>query len=542
MADRRLLDQFGTPIAPETIAVLREEISATAAIAGRPPFPGHRAFGIDPQRLGAIIRAADSGNTMEWMILAEEIEELFSHYQAVLSKRRRQVSQLSVTVVDADETQEGIKHGQLVRDWIKTGLLHHALFDITDAIGRGYSVHEIIWASEPGRVWPARLEYRPQRYFELSWEDGATLLLRDQGAFVPLLAHKFLTHKHPSKSGQAQRSGLTRMVAWLWMYSAFTLRDWSLFCQGYGLPVRVGRYGPEAGENDKRVLWRAVSSIAGDVAAIIPKSMEIEFVRDGDRAGGTELYLKRADWLNREVSKLVLGGTAGTEAIHGGHAVGQEHRAAEADVERFDGGLLANSITRQIVQPMVAFTFGPQADYPRVVIGEPDRVPLTDVVEAIADLGGMGLKVKASQIRERLQLDEPKDGDEIIGGPPAQVPKPDIPAPVRMLPADGHAARPFLGRLISQHAAHGPDALEALTDRLAQDAAGALAGMTAQVRHQFDVASDMHDLAARLHRLNLPIEQFAEAMARGMALAHMVGQAELLDELHPHAAAARGVR
>ena len=29
-------------------------------------------------------------------------------------------------------------------------------------------------------------------------------------------------------------------------------------------------------------------------------------------------------------------GTAGTDAINGGNAVGQEHRQAEADVERFD--------------------------------------------------------------------------------------------------------------------------------------------------------------------------------------------------------------
>jgi hypothetical protein len=52
-------------------------------------------------------------------------------------------------------------------------------------------------------------------------------------------------------------------------------------------------------------------------------------------------------------------------------------------------------------------------------------------------------------------------------------------------------------------------------------------------RAQFDAATDMRDLAHRLHNMKLPTDQFADAMARGMALAHMVGQAELLDELHP---------
>jgi hypothetical protein len=72
--------------------------------------------------------------------------------------------------------------------------------------------------------------------------------------------------------------------------------------------------------------------------------------------------------------------------------------------------------------------------------------------------------------------------------------------------------------------------VEALTARVAADAAGALAGMTGAVRHAFDQAHDMRDLAHRLAALRLPDHAFAEAMARGMALAHLAGQAELLHE------------
>jgi hypothetical protein len=35
----------------------------------------------------------------------------------------------------------------------------------------------------------------------------------------------------------------------------------------------------------------------------------------------------------------------------------------------------------------------------------------------------------------------------------------------------------------------------------------------------------------RLGRLHLSRQQFTEAMARGMALAHLAGQAEMLDEI-----------
>jgi hypothetical protein len=70
-----------------------------------------------------------------------------------------------------------------------------------------------------------------------------------------------------------------------------------------------------------------------------------------------------------------------------------------------------------------------------------------------------------------------------------------------------------------------------MTQRLADDAAGALAGMTETIRAAFEAASDMTDLSHRLQRLQLPQAEFAEAMTRGAALAQLVGQASLVAEL-----------
>jgi phage gp29-like protein len=545
-----LIDESGKVISSTYIASLRDEISPVDATVGRPPFSGHLAYGMDPVRLGTIMRASDNGSSLDWMILAEEIEELFPHYYSVLSKRKRQVVQLPVTIEPAGDDPESQKHAELVQNWIDDGVLADAMMDMFDAIGKGYSVHEILWSTEPGRVVPKEFCYRPQRFFELSWKDGSTLWLRGEAGFIDLQPHKFVVHRHRSKSGTIMRGGLTRIIAFLWMFSAFTLRDWALFCQAYGMPIRIGRYGPEASETDKRVLWRAVSSIAGDVAAIIPKSMEMEFVKDSERTAGSTLYEKRADWLNREVSKVVLGGTAGTEAIHGGHAVGQEHRAAEQDVERFDAGLLSTTLTRQVVHAMVAFTYGPQKKYPKLLIGRPDEVPLKDVIAGVADLAPIGLKVKASEIRERLGLSKPEEGDEVIGGPPEPVEKTPVPS-LAVTPPELQqqlGRQPWLSQLITKHSEAPPELVEAMVARLEQDAAGAMGGMIEIVRAQFEQATDMQDLVHRLSALKLPADEFAEAMSRGMALANLVGQADVVSDLvsrtaiERHAALSSSVR
>jgi phage gp29-like protein len=422
---------------------------------------------------------------------------------------------------------------------------------VCDGIGKGFSVHEIVWDTTTKAFVPASLNFIESKHFEVSWYDGRTIWLRDSAVQAPgtdqanpgfrgLAPHKFLVHRHPVKSGVITRSGLTRAVAWVWMYANYTQRDWAVFTQAYGMPIRLGRYGPEASQSDKQVLWRAVSSIAGDVAAIIPKSMEIEFVTGSDRSRGHELYNQRGDWLNFEVSKLVLGSTASTDAIRGSRASAVEHRQVEKDAERYDAGKLAATFTRQLAATLIALNFGPQDAYPVIGIGQPDATELKDVIAAVADLGPLGLKVKAEEIRDRLQLSEPQPDDEVVGGtPPAPVPTDPIVHPAVALPSDSgegdgsEQARGDLlrGLMLEHSAAFDTDVLEPLTRRLGEDAAGALAGMTKPIREAFEAAHDMRDLATRIAGLVLSPDDFAEAMARGLALAQLIGQAALLDEL-----------
>ena len=547
MADSGLVDEFGDPISRATIAAMRADIAPIGGQHGRPPFAGHMAWGIDPGRLATIVKAADAGSSLKWFILAEEIEELFTHYASVLAKRRRQVAQLPITVTAATGETDAERaafeeHAELIRCWLDTGVLQGALFDILDAIGKGFSAHSILWEQTPDHVWPCALLYKPQRFFEFSYIDATTLWLRTEAGYHEPPPHQMLIHRHPSKSGNLVRSGLTRMVVFLWCYATYTLKDWALFAQVYGLPIRVGKYGAGASDTDKRTLLRAVASIAGDVAAMIPESMQIEFVEATDRAAGASLYEKRMDWLNREISKLGLGGTAGTEALHGGHAVGQEHRQAEQDVERFDAGLINRTINAQIVRTIVALTCGPQRGYPQISIGRPDEVPLEKITEAIRFLAPFGLKVKASQILEKLQLDPPEDGDDVIGIQAAPSGQPtdsqadatdDADAEATEEDDDAEAtdaATGFLRRVVTLTATLPEREMDALIARLARDAAGAMHGLTEPVRAAFAAADSMHDLARRLHRLKLPAKALAEAMSRGMALAHLVGQATVIEE------------
>lgn len=521
-------DVFGPPKAGPTLTGVRSPIS------------GHPADGLTPTRLSSIHRAAATGNPLAWLELAEDIEERDPHYLSVLGTRRRSVAQLPITIEAASDAKEHVFHADFLREWLKEGVLELALFDVLDAVGKGFSVTEIEWGSTPEAVLPKALDYRPQRWFEFDQADGETVVLAEGVTREPLSPHKFIVHRHKAKSGLTIRSGLARVASWAWMYKAFTAKDWAIFTQNYGMPTRVGKFDRAASDTDKEVLWRAVANIAGDCAAIIPAEMSIDFVSVEKGTGSPgQLYERRVDWFDRQISKLVLGQTTTTDAVSGGHAVAQEHRLVQEDLERADAKLLSASLTHQLIRLIIALNFGPQAKYPRLNIGRPDEVPLNDVVNALDKLGPQGLTIEASELRDRLGFSDPakprKDGKpvELIGG------RPTPPAPA--LPGLGAPLKPQAGdqtpldivrHLVSRHAsAPEPDIVDRLTERLAQDAAGAMAGLTDEIRAAFDAATDLPDLADRLARMSLDQTRLAEAMGRAMALSHLAGRAALLEEV-----------
>ena len=71
-----------------------------------------------------------------YLELAEEMEEKDLHYQSVMGTRKRQVSQLPIEVEEADDTAEGKRDAELIRDWLDRDVLESELVDILDALGK----------------------------------------------------------------------------------------------------------------------------------------------------------------------------------------------------------------------------------------------------------------------------------------------------------------------------------------------------------------------------------------------------------------------
>jgi phage gp29-like protein len=406
-----------------TKAVLTRQIATPSVSGVRPVITGYPTEGLTPDRLARILRAADQGDPLRYFELAEQIEERDHHYLAVLGTRKRSVAQIEPQVEQADDSPLQKEMADRVRDWLSRDTLQAEVFDIMDAVGKGISFNEVTWDVSSGQWEPARLDWRDPRWFRFDYIDGRTPLLRTQVGAEPLTPGKFIVAEMQAKSGLPIRSGIARVAVWSWMFKAYTTRDWQVFLQAYGQPIRVGKYDTSSSDEDRTVLMRAVSNIAGDCAAIIPNSMEIEFI-EASVTGSTDAYERRCDWLDQQVSKAVLGQTATTDAINGGHAVGKEHREVQKDITIADGKLLSAILNRQLIRPWMDMEFGPQPKYPKIKFELPDTRDLTATAQALQILVPQGLQVLQSEVRDILGFTEPPPGAPVLTAPASSSPSP----------------------------------------------------------------------------------------------------------------------
>lgn len=410
-----ILDSRGNPIKPDK-KVLSENIANAHITSVRNPRPNSVASTITPQRLAGLLRSVvDGNNPQDYMTLAEEIEERDPHYASVLRTRKFAVASLDPSVEAASDDAADQMLADEVRQLMDSDQIPDLFFDLLDGLGKGMGVCQILWDTSGGRWTPNDYSWVDPRYLRPDADTLSKILLISDDApqGKPLEPYKFIVHLPRSKSGSIWRNGLARQCAVLYMLKSFTTRDWWAFAEVFGIPIRVGKYGPNATPEQIATLKNAIATIASDAGAIIPDSMMVEFVETAKGNGGDTLFESMVRWCNEEISKLVLGQTMTTE---NGSSMAQAnvHNEVRLDIAKWDARQLEATINEYLVKPFIVLNWGVQKAYPRVCIRVPEPEDLKLLVESLMPLVDRGMKVSESELRDKFGLADPKDDEAML--------------------------------------------------------------------------------------------------------------------------------
>lgn len=507
MENYRLVDQYGKPIRKQ---VLTERIAEPGITSIRNAWAQSVASGLTPSRLSSILAAAAEGNLYDYLVLAEEMEERDPHYASVLGVRKRAVSGVAPTVTPASDSTEDVK----IADDVRTNLAEHDGFadlveDMLDALGKGFSQIELAWSRGKKAWWIDEFIHRDPRFFKFDRETGREVRLIDERDMVdglPLDPFKWVSHKAKLKSGLVGRGGLARLVAFGWMCKSYTMKDWIAFVETYGLPLRLGKYGPSATAEDVETLFTAVANVGTDAAAVIPESMRIDFEQVA--AGpGNDIFEKLARWVDEQTSKAVLGQTM-TSDNGSSMAQAQVHNEVRHDVAQSDARSVSGTLNRDLVKPYVDLNYGVQERYPRLSIIVEEAEDTDMVLRNSFRMVSQGLQVKQSEIRAKLGYSEPDDDDEVIGG--AQKPKEKISEARNRT----EATTPF-------------DTIEDLEDDLAADWEDVMSDVLAPVLELLETATSFEEAEALIKEAfpQLGSKAMIESLVKAAVKARSIGDA-----------------
>lgn len=375
---------------------------------------------LSPTVLASILNDIKCGYIpKEYLEVASDIELKDTHYRSVLNTRKLAVTSLDIKVIANSDDEKNLEIAKAVeRDIVKneTAGIYSLIFDMLDAIAKGFSVNEIIWESK-NNVWrPREYKFRYAGFFRYD-NLGEELKLIDPytSELYDLPENKFIIHQPKNHSGAQILSGLAIPCLFYFMLKYYDITSWAAFIDRFGYPLRLGKYSTKATEDDINTLRRAVASIGSDFGAVIPESAILEIIESKTTQSTSDTYEKLAQFVNKEISKLVLGQTMTSEE-GASYSQAQVHNEVRGDIAKSDIRQIMETLNSQLIVPYCKFNFGELETYPKLELFKPDIDNIELIINAVANLSDKGLKVKASEIRAKLGLSEPAEDDEVVGG------------------------------------------------------------------------------------------------------------------------------
>lgn len=497
-------------------------------------FADHPARGLTPAKLASILLAAEQGDIVAQYELFEDMEERDAHLFAEMSKRRRAVVGLPWTIEppsnpSATERKAAKRLVELVQSIPD---VDEALFDITDAIGKGFSCIEFDGWERVGDAWlPRALLYRPQTWFRLPRLQKQEIRLRDNSADgAPLQPLGWITHTHKAKSGYIERSGLFRTLVWPYLFKVYSVGDLQEFLEIYGIPMRIGKYPQGTGDSEKTTLMRALLSIGRNAAGIIPDGMQIDF--EEAAKGDPQAFELMIDWAERSQSKAILGATLTSQADRGSNtnALGNVHNEVRKDLRDSDARQIAQTITRDLVFAIASVNGlapGGIRRCPRFVFDISETADLQTFAEALPPLIASGLRIPRAWAQTQLGIPDPDGDEEVLHAPGVAAVTPGIGSAA--LTAHTHSAA---CRANSDAASNQDQFVDNLVEQLVERAGPITDQWVEVIRREVMAAKNFDDLLDRLSRLqtDLPLDELGALIEQASGAGHAAGTSDAQDQ------------
>lgn len=433
----------------------------------------HFGRSLTPARIDSAIRDAADGNLQDLTDAGAETILVDPHLASVLRKRFGAISQVDYDLTPAQgkgiDKQIAADIASMVRSQFEAiPAFRQAIEDLAWGVWHGRAAHEIHWdrrftgraryqVAELGWIHPRRLTLGPER--ELRVIDPAQYAgqFREVGLDTRIPC-KFIRFVPRLFSDYPERDGLLPRCLYWSNFKRFAARDRMILIELFAKPWRVLEediaFNGTVGTPEADAALDQADALGGVTVAKMPKGLKLNVINLDPKAG--DLHNHTIEDCDKQISKLVLGGTSTTDAQPS--ALGGEQSRVHQDEQQLifmsDGERISGVIQRDLVAAIVllnapyyglstvdALRYAPK--FTLRTAPEKDRKGELANIRSFVDLG---LAVAVDEIRERTGFRKPNDGEAIVQI--VEAPQDDMSAryiPPRAMVVDPTGTEPGIG-------------------------------------------------------------------------------------------------
>ena len=435
------------------------------------------------------------------------------HAGAVLQSRYLAVISKEWEVLPGEETA-GTK-AQDMADFVRV-TLEGTNFDqmrqeLLQAILYGFYVSEVMWTVKNSQIVPLKIRAKHPRRFSFSLDRELRLLtLANMIDGEPIPDCKFIRFTYGS-SDNPYGKGLGQKLWWPVWFKKNGIKFWLMFLEKFGMPTIVGKYPPGTPVPQQKALLDAIDAIQNETGVKIPDSMAIELL-EATRTGQVT-HESLCEYMDKQISKAVLGQTATTEGTPGKLGNEDSQEKTRQDVVEADAGLMDECLNGSIVKWIVDYNFPAGTAYPKIhtrTEQEKDLKPLAERDKTLAK--DIGLPVGRKYFYKTYNVPEPEKGEELVqvaGGRETAASFSVIPAKAGIQTDQGLSPA---------------DTLDALGEKTL--AAADMKGLLCPVEDLLSSVNSLGEFRDRLAELHDDMDEAAlgDLMARALTLANISGR------------------
>jgi len=318
--------------------------------------------------IGGVDQNPDEILKKEGVKIYDEMEAKDTHVYSVYQTRKLAVSMIPWDIYPGDDSERQKDMADFVLTAIDDckGTFAEDLNQLLDAIGKGFSILEIVWKLVDSGRWKGKymieeLLFHKQRYWyfqDKRWhkaDESVTLFGASARNAKPVPWEKIIHYAYDTVDNFYGR-GAFKPCYWFYWFKKAGWKSWIIFLNKYGTPTAVGKYPKGAIKGDQQKLLEIVETIQEETGVILPEGMEISFL-EASHAGPAS-YRELADACNAEISKAILGATQTVEeGRRGSYALSRAHSEVRRERVAADVVDISDVIQQQLVKRLIDYNF-----------------------------------------------------------------------------------------------------------------------------------------------------------------------------------------